>query len=199
MNASEHFFETIVSEHYEVLYRFALSLTRSASDAGDLTQQTFFIWAAKGHQLREVSKVKTWLFTTMHRVFLAERRRQVKFPQTDLEEVSDELPAVSPGRFQEPSEVLAALAQVDEVYQAAVALFYLDDISYKDIAVILEVPVGTVKSRIARGIMQLRMILSEQSQDLTPSNDEFGDGALVPVHSWNRSVVLNSHLCHGCA
>ena len=48
---------------------------------------------------------------------------------------------------------------MDEVYQGAVALFYLQDCSYKDIAAILEVPVGTVKSRIARGIGQLRQIL----------------------------------------
>ena len=56
-------------------------------------------------------------------------------------------------------QVLLALARVDEVYQAAVALFYLEDYSYKDIAEILEVPVGTIKSRIARGIEQLRRIL----------------------------------------
>ena len=55
--------------------------------------------------------------------------------------------------------MLSALARVDEVYRAPVALFYLDDCSYKDIAAILAVPVGTVKSRIARGIGQLREIL----------------------------------------
>ena len=52
--------------------------------------------------------------------------------------------------------VLALLAQVDPQYQAAVALFYLEDYSYNEIAVILEVPLGTVKSRIARGLAQLR-------------------------------------------
>jgi len=57
------------------------------------------------------------------------------------------------------SQVLPAPARVDEIYQAAVALFYLEDCSYKDIAVILDVPIGTVKSRIARGIAQLREIL----------------------------------------
>ena len=55
--------------------------------------------------------------------------------------------------------MLPALARVDETYRAAVSLFYLDDCSYKEIAVILEVPLGTVKSRIARGIAQLREIL----------------------------------------
>jgi RNA polymerase sigma-70 factor (ECF subfamily) len=131
-------------------------------------------------------------------VFLAERRRQVKFPQSDLEEVSDELPSVAPVRFKDPPQVLAALAQVDEIYQSAVALFYLEDCSYKDIAVVLEVPVGTVKSRIARGIEQLRRFLAEDEHDSTPLNIEPRSGALVPVRSWNRSTFPASHLCHGC-
>src|SRR2546430_2180512 len=62
MNAADPF-EAIVNEHYEPLYRFAMSLTRAESDAGDLTQHTFYIWATKGHQLRDRTKVKTWLFT----------------------------------------------------------------------------------------------------------------------------------------
>jgi RNA polymerase sigma-70 factor (ECF subfamily) len=61
------------------------------------------------------------------------------------------------------SQVLAALARVDDLLQAAVALFYLEDHSYKSIAAILNVPVGTVKSRIARGIAQLREILLSDS------------------------------------
>jgi RNA polymerase sigma-70 factor (ECF subfamily) len=58
------------------------------------------------------------------------------------------------------AKVLQALAQVDEVYQAPVSLFYLEDCSYKEIADILEVPIGTVKSRMARGIAQLQTILT---------------------------------------
>jgi DNA-directed RNA polymerase specialized sigma24 family protein len=77
-------FEAIVSEHYEPLYRFAMSLTRSESDAQDLTQHTFQVWASKGHQMRDLTKVKTWLHTTLHRAFLQTRRRQNRFPQQDL-------------------------------------------------------------------------------------------------------------------
>src|SRR5437867_12787801 len=95
MSSAEQF-EAIVCQHYEALFRFAMSLTRAESDAQDLTQQTFYIWATKGHQLRDISKVKTWLFTTLHRAFLQTRRRQMKFPHEDLEEVSEELPAHSP-------------------------------------------------------------------------------------------------------
>ena len=165
MNSTDQF-EALVREHYESLYRFAMSLTRSESDAQDLTQQTFYVWATKGHQLRDISKVKTWLFTTLHRAFLNARRRQIRFPHDDLEAVSEQLPTFSPELADhiDSSQVLSALARVDEIYQAAVALFYLEDYSYKDIAAILEVPMGTVKSRIARGIGQLRDILLPHDQ-----------------------------------
>jgi RNA polymerase sigma-70 factor (ECF subfamily) len=160
MNSAEQF-EAIVGAQYEPLFRFAMSLTRSEADACDLTQQTFSIWAAKGHQLRDISKVKTWLFTTLHREFLVGRRKECRYPHDHLEEVSEQLPTHSPefANDMDSAQVLAALAEVDQVYRAAVALFYLQDWSYKEIAFILDVPIGTVKSRIGRGIAQLREIL----------------------------------------
>src|ERR1044071_1030074 len=69
-------FEQMVEVYYMPLYRFALSLSREPCDAADLTQQTFLLWAAKGHQLREQSKVKTWLFTTLYREFLRCARKR---------------------------------------------------------------------------------------------------------------------------
>src|SRR5882672_11970087 len=107
MSSAEQF-EAIVCQHYEALFRFAMSLTRSESDAQDLTQQTFYVWAMKGHQLRDISKVKTWLFTTLHRAFLNARRRQIRFPHDDLEGVSEQLPTFSPepGNHMDSSEVL---------------------------------------------------------------------------------------------
>ena len=166
MNSADQF-EAIVCEYYEPLFRFAMSLTRGESDAWDLTQQTFHVWATKGHQLSDRSKVKAWLFTTLHREFLKVRRKQGRFSQCHLEEVADELPAYSTDAANQADccEVLCALSKLDEVYQAAVALFYLDNCPYKDIALILDVPLGTVKSRIARGIVQLREILSDGSHD----------------------------------
>ena len=65
-------FESVVQQYYEPLYKFAFSLTRAEADACDLTQQTFYVWATKGHQLRDESKTKTWLFTTLHRNFFTE-------------------------------------------------------------------------------------------------------------------------------
>lgn len=174
---SDEQFEALVCEHYEGLFRFAISLTREESDARDLTQQTFYVWAKKGHQLRDISKVKTWLFTTLHRAFLETRRRRSRFPHFDLEEVSEQLPAFSPDLANQvdASQVLPALATVDEVFQAAVALFYLEDYSYQEISEILAVPIGTVKSRIARGIAQLREImLAEPSHGASARGNESG-------------------------
>jgi RNA polymerase sigma-70 factor (ECF subfamily) len=155
-------FESLVAQYYEPLYKFAFSLARDESDACDLTQQTFCIWAVKGHQLRDASKVKTWLFTTLHREFLGSRRRQTRFPHVELEQAEPELPVVSPAAISrhDTAQVLAELARLDEVYQAPVALFYLQDHSYNEIAEILDVPLGTVKSRLARGIGRLQELFA---------------------------------------
>src|SRR5713226_552589 len=150
-------FEGLVEQFYRPLYQFAFSLTQAEADACDLTQQTFYVWASKGHQLKDESKVKSWLFTTLHREFLESRRRQARFPHYELSQMDAELPAISPALINQldSAQVVQALARVDEVYQAPVALFYLQDCSYKEIAEILDVPIGTVKSRIARGIERL--------------------------------------------
>ena len=166
-------FESLVTRFYAPLYQFAFSLTRAEADACDLTQQTFTIWATKGHQLRDVSKVKTWLFTILHREFLQSRRRQTRFPHLELDAAEAELPTVSPAAVSrlDTTQVLDTLAQVDEIYQAPVALFYLQDYSYNEIAEILGVPLGTVKSRLARGIGQLQHLLARDIAAGQPPNN----------------------------
>lgn len=156
-------FETVVAQFYQPLYKFAFSLTRTEADSCDLTQQTFYLWATKGHQLRDASKVKTWLFTTLYRAFLESRRTQTRFPHYELDETDDELPVLAPASISKLdwSQAVQALARVDQVYQAPVALFYLEERSYKEIAQILDVPMGTVKSRMTRGLAQLKHILSD--------------------------------------
>lgn len=155
-------FDSLVGRYYEPLYQFAFSLTRDEADACDLVQEAFCIWANKGHQLRDKNKVKTWLFTTLHREFLSACRKRNRFPHVELDQAAVELPVVAPPAVNrlDTAQVLAALAQLDEVYRAPVALFYLQDYSYNEIAAILEVPLGTVKSRLARGLGRLHQLLT---------------------------------------
>jgi len=157
-------FEQIVSQYYEALYKFGFSLTHIEADACDLTQQTFYIWATKGHQLQDRTKVKSWLFTTLHREFLNLRSKAVRFPHFELDDAIEELPAISPDvvNVLDATRVVELVRQVQEPYRAALTLFYLEDCSYKEIADILEIPLGTVRSRISRGLAQLqRAILSD--------------------------------------
>ena len=117
-------FENLVKLYYGDLYRFGLSLTGNETDAADLTQETFYIWANKGHQLQNAASVKGWLFTTLHREFLKTCRRRNRFSNESVDE-------------------------------------RMEDLSYKEIADILALPLGTVQSRIARAKIQLLRRLSE--------------------------------------
>lgn len=155
-------FDQLVQEHYQGLYRFALSLAQREADAADLTQQTFLRWATRGFQLRDRSKAKTWLFTTLYREFLSGHRRSVRYPQVELGDAEPELPAIQARNVEEldGQSALDALGQLDETYRAPLTLFYLQQHSYQEIADILNVPIGTVMSRLSRGKAQLRQKLS---------------------------------------
>ncbi|HEY1111675.1 MAG TPA: RNA polymerase sigma factor, partial [Opitutaceae bacterium] len=158
-------FPRLVETYYAALYRFALSLARNATDAGDLTQQTFFIWATKGHALRDEAKAKTWLFTTLYREFLRVRRREARVTAIEeLPEGEQDVPDVEPdaiGKL-DAQLVMDALQEVPETFREPLTLFYLQDLSYLEIAEILAVPIGTVMSRLSRGKGQLRALLAQK-------------------------------------
>jgi RNA polymerase sigma-70 factor (ECF subfamily) len=153
-------FEQLVDAHYQALYRFGMSLTKDPDRAADLVQQTFCKWAEKGRQLRDRNKAKSWLFTTLHRDFLSRIRRSNRFreeglDQDEIEQIADET-TVTAERQMDGKRVLELLHELDETFRAPLALFYLQQHGYKEIAVILDVPIGTVMSRIARGKELLR-------------------------------------------
>jgi RNA polymerase sigma-70 factor (ECF subfamily) len=161
---SNEVFTQLVDAHYAPLYRFALSLARNSSDAGDLVQQTFFIWATKGQSLREAAKAKSWLFTTLYREFLRGRRREARatsiedLPPDEQDIAADDVDRIA--RL-DAATVMAALQEVDEVFREPLTLFYLEDLSYQEIAGALEVPIGTIMSRLSRGKAQLRGVLAQ--------------------------------------
>jgi RNA polymerase sigma-70 factor, ECF subfamily len=155
--------ESIVSELYSPLYRFAFSLSRNESQAADLTQETFLILARQQAQVRDVTKIKSWLFTTLRREFLRGLRSQSIHPEVELKpEHQDQLVADSGVlKASDAATVMEALAGVDESYRIVLELFYLADLSYKEIAAALDIPIGTVMSRLSRGKEQLRTLLAK--------------------------------------
>lgn len=167
---SQQAFAQLVDAHYASLYRFALSLARNTADASDLVQQTFFIWSTKGDSLRDRSKAKTWLFTTLYREFLRVRRHDGRatsiedLPPQEQDIADEEIDHV---RRLDAGSVMTALQSVPETFRAPLTLFYLDDLSYQEIATALDVPIGTVMSRLSRGKTQLRQILEQTRQGST--------------------------------
>lgn len=168
----------LVERHYALLYRYAYRLTGSEADAEDLTQQAFLTAQARWEQLRDETKAKSWLFTIARNAYLKELRGPVCIPSSAL----DELPGKSPGRsyggnsetglFDFDQEQLQnALNDLPEEFRSPVVLFYFQEFSYKEIAEQMDVPVGTIMSRLARAKAYLRQRLapSERAHSVSPA------------------------------
>ena len=162
-------FDEIVSAYYQPLYRFGYSLAKNEHEAGDLTQQTFCIFAEKGHALRDKSKVKSWLFTTLYREFLRRKRKNDRIDHYEPELLEQAGGSVESGvrRSMDAHLALEALDEVDAVYREPLMLFYLKDLAYKEIANVLDVPIGTIMSRLSRGKAQLREIFQRKETETT--------------------------------
>ena len=160
-------FDEIVNAFYQPLYRFGYSLAKNEHEAGDLAQQTFFIYAEKGNSLRDKSKVKSWLFTTLYREFLRRKRKDQRMDHYEPEMLEAAGGTVEPHirRTMDANLAVDALAEVDEVYREPLSLFYMKDLSYKEIAEILDVPIGTIMSRLSRGKAQLRDIFKRKESE----------------------------------
>ncbi len=154
-------FEDLVDCHYQALYRFGYSLSGNAHDASDLVQETFMVFARKGRSIRDPSRVKTWLFTTLHRHFLRQCRRSKRVELHPPETLPPESIEIEPdtARALDGIAALSALTKISEIHRAPLTLYYLRHFNYREISEILQIPIGTVMSRLARGKAELKNAL----------------------------------------
>jgi len=159
----------LVEDHYQVLYRYAYRLSGSAADAEDLTQQAFLTAQKKFDQLRDRESARSWLFTITRNSFLKSLRSQPSGKQVSLEAVAEPVD-LETGEFPVDTErIQKILNQMPEEYRTPIILFYFEEFSYKDIAAQLDLPIGTVMSRLARGKSHLRRRLASREPDIAPS------------------------------
>ncbi|QDT33478.1 ECF RNA polymerase sigma factor SigE [Thalassoglobus polymorphus] len=155
--------QELVNSFYSDVYRFAYRLSGNQADAEDLTQQTFLTACRKLHQIKDLSKSRSWLFTIVRNAFLKTQRH----PEIELSTFEDmvvavDAPTVLNLEFDEEALGIA-LGEMPETYRTPVLLYYFEEIGYKEIAEILQVPIGTVMSRLSRGKQFLRSKLSPES------------------------------------
>ena len=150
----------LVAEHHQAVYRYAYRLTGAVADAEDLTQQVFLTAQGKLEQLRKTESVRSWLFTILRNRFLKSCRRKRPVAAGSIELNVENIPAEVPDAEAIDREALQrAVDQLPPLYRAVVTMFYYEDCSYREIAEKLDVPLGTVMSRLARAKGYLRSVL----------------------------------------
>ena len=154
---SQRMVQRLVDEHYGSLYRYAYRLSGSAADAEDLTQETYCKAQTHLAQLRDPGRAKPWLFSILRNAYLHRVRSDRQERRVPIDEVGDlaeplpePLPAVDPERLQE------VLNELPEVFRTPIILYYFEDFNYRDIADQMDLPIGTVMSRLARAKAHLR-------------------------------------------
>ena len=169
--------------HLDAVYRFALRLSGAPDQAEDLVQETFLRAFRSWDQYTPGTQCKSWLFTICRNVFLRQRERGQRHDEIVAANVRREGPGPSPinpvwvsvlgvdpeGDFFDAivdEEILKAIDELPEEYRTAVVLSDLEGLPYNEIAELMDVPVGTVKSRLFRGRRQLQKVLYDYAVEM---------------------------------
>jgi RNA polymerase sigma-70 factor, ECF subfamily len=171
--------ERLVDEHYAALYRYAYRLSGSASDAEDLTQETFCTAQDKFSQLKDPERARPWLFSILRNRYLHRVRAERQHGCVSLELAAD-VAEPTPGPMPEidPDQLQKALNSLPEAFRTPIILYYFEEFGYREIAEQMELPIGTVMSRLARAKAYLRsqLVPGEPVTASSPATRRASDG-----------------------
>ena len=168
-------FEQEALPHLDAVYRFALRLTGSPADAEDLVQETFLrAWRSWDHYTPG-TRAKSWLFTICRNAFLRQRQQESRRAEVIQQASTPEAPLFLPAYQDDPEgnffdgivdqTVLAHVDKIPAEFREVVLLSDLEGMSYAEIAAVLDVPLGTVKSRLFRGRKLLQKVLYDYARE----------------------------------
>ena len=160
--------------YFDGLYGYAMVLTRNRSDAEDLVQETCVRAIPALGSLRPDSNLKSWLFTILRNVWLNQLRRQRNGPRIVELDAEENPPEVAGSITDNPHAIFVseldtqrvreAIEQLSTEFREIILLREFEDLSYQEIATLLDCPPGTVMSRLGRARSKLRSLLSGTSQ-----------------------------------
>jgi len=168
-------FEAEALVHLDAMYSFALKLSRARDDAEDLVSDTVLRAFERWEQYRLGTNIRAWLFTILYHAFVSRKRRidAREVPEGDGEagwSVRDAVGEADPeGRFYDSfldDEIIRAIDALPEEYRTAVVLSDIQEMRYAEIAQILAIPEGTVKSRLFRGRRLLQRTLRGYAEEM---------------------------------
>ncbi|MCP4022097.1 MAG: sigma-70 family RNA polymerase sigma factor [Desulfobacteraceae bacterium] len=163
-------FKELTYPHMKLLYNVAMKYTANPFDAEDIVQETYLTAYNKFHQLREKSKCKPWLLKILRNNFLKSYQKKKKIqnlPETDyLETIKTTLAQNDIEdliiKAAKSKAIHTAIDKLPGKYKEVLLLYYMNDQLYKEIASALDIPIGTVMSRLTRGREHLKTILLKQ-------------------------------------
>ena len=173
-----------LEDHIPSLRRYARMLTGDAWAADDLVQDTLERACSKWLLWRSGSDLRAWLFTLMHNLYLNQRRALPPLQTLDIDEVQDRLPG-TPSRSDDALDLERCLQRLPTDQRAVLLLVAMEDMSYEDTARILDIPVGTVMSRLSRARTRLRALMDREPASgptaATQPNTVMAAGTTAPV------------------
>jgi len=157
--------ERAVHQHAAAVYGYALRLTGNHADAEDIAQQTFLTLVRKHHQVRAEETMRGWLLAVARSAFLRTKRKVTPTPASNLPAPLEELVAAKePPATIDRDQLGAAIAALAPEYRLPLLMFYFEELSYREIAAQLELPIGTVMSRLSRAKQKLRAALADDEE-----------------------------------
>lgn len=158
---------TLVLDHHRDVYRYAYRLTGRVADAEDLTQQTFLIAQQRLHQVRQPERVLSWLFAILRTCYLKSERKSVPLPASGIELDVDSIPDGTAEKAIDEELLQVAIDELPDEFKLVLVMFYFEECSYKEIADKLQIPIGTVMSRLtrAKGRLRTRLLEAEAVSD----------------------------------